>query len=189
MNYYLILGILAIIAGMAGNVPYLYNTIKGKTKPHSFSWLIWGILAGITFVIQVIKGAGAGAWVQAVIFLLASSIAIIGFIKNKILYVKKIDWICLILALLGIPLWIITKNPLTAIIIVSIVTLISVFPTLRKAYHKPHEENLATYIICLFQQIFSILALQSFTLTTSLYSFVWIFNNLAVTCTILIKSR
>jgi hypothetical protein len=187
MDYHFILGVAAVAIGIIGHAPYLYNTVIGKTKPHSFSWLIWGLLAGITFFVQIIKGGGAGAWIQAVIFVLAISIALIGFFKNQIAYVKNIDWFCLMLTLLGIPLWIITNSPLAAIITVSVVTLISIFPTLRKAYYKPHEETATTYITSTFQQTLSILALQIFSLTTSLYSFVWIFSNLTIVSLIFIR--
>ena len=121
--------------------------------------------------------------------MLGLSIATIGFFKNKVTYVKKIDWVCLVLALLGIPVWIITKNPLTAIIIVSIVTIISVIPTLRKAYHKPYEETATTYVTSTFQQALSISALQAFNPTTSLYSFIWIISNLTIVSLIFIRRR
>ncbi len=61
-----ILGALAVTIGMIGYAPYLWSIFKGRTKPHLFSWFIWGVLTAIAFAIQISEGAGAGAWVTGI---------------------------------------------------------------------------------------------------------------------------
>jgi len=57
------LGIIATVMAFVSYIPYIRNMLSGKTKPHAFSWLVWGTLTAIAFVGQVSKGAGPGAWV------------------------------------------------------------------------------------------------------------------------------
>jgi hypothetical protein len=54
--------IFAILAGLmlvAGAPPYLFDIIKGKTKPQRATWFIWGFLGVIAFISQV---SLHGAW-------------------------------------------------------------------------------------------------------------------------------
>ena len=71
-------GIGSLIVSTISYVIYITDIVKGKTKPHSFSWLVWSVLGLTAYLIQVTEGAGAGAWVNgysaiacAAIFLLA----------------------------------------------------------------------------------------------------------------------
>ena len=78
MDYKIVFGYIATILAFIGYVPYFRDIIRNQTKPHAFSWLVWGILTGIAFTAQVTENAGAGAWVTGfsslvclIIFLLA----------------------------------------------------------------------------------------------------------------------
>jgi uncharacterized protein with PQ loop repeat len=35
-----VIGIIAVIFTFVGYIPYIMDTIKGKTKPHIYSWFI-----------------------------------------------------------------------------------------------------------------------------------------------------
>lgn len=78
-----ILGLSAVIIGFIGYVPYFRTLFNGKTKPHAFTWLVWGVLTAIAFGGQVAGNAGAGAWVTG--FTALISFAIFGFalVKGK----------------------------------------------------------------------------------------------------------
>ena len=169
MDYHVILGILALIIGLVSYIPYLYHVLKNKTKPHIFSWFIWGLLMGIAFIVQLTEEAGPGSWIIGLGSASCLFIATISYIKWKKDYITKSDWICFIAAILGIIFWVITKNPLIAVIIITGVDAIAFIPTFRKAYHSPHEETVVTYAISGFDMFLSILALENLNLTTALY--------------------
>ena len=40
-------GYLSIAIVTIATVPYLIGVVRGKIKPHAFSWLIWALVAGI----------------------------------------------------------------------------------------------------------------------------------------------
>ena len=41
---------------------YFYTIYQGETKPHAFSWLLWGTVTGIGTVAQFSLNAGPAAW-------------------------------------------------------------------------------------------------------------------------------
>ncbi len=70
---------LAIILTFVGYVPYVRDTLAGKTTPHVYTWLIWGFVTLIAFGLQVGGGAGAGALVALTSGSLALFVAVLGF--------------------------------------------------------------------------------------------------------------
>jgi len=55
------LALIAALLAVAGNLPYLWKIVKGKVRPHPYSWMVWSIVSCIIFFGQVAKGAGVGA--------------------------------------------------------------------------------------------------------------------------------
>src|SRR3989344_4904959 len=116
MEYKVALGIIAVIIGLISYVPYVRNVFINKTKPHAFSWLIWGVLTAIAFFAQMEKGGGAGSWVTGITAATCFLVSAIAFLKYGFRYVKKSDWLALFGALPGIPIWKNTNEPLSAVI-------------------------------------------------------------------------
>ncbi len=169
MDYKIILATLAIIIGFIGILPYIYHLLKSKTKPHVFSWIIWALLSGIAFVAQLFEGGGPGAWSTGALAAMSAFVAILGFIKGGKAYISRADWLCLIAAFIGIILWIVTNNPLSAVVIVTLTDAIGFIPTFRKGYHKPNEETMFTYFTSGLQNLLGIFALSVLNATTVLY--------------------
>jgi hypothetical protein len=141
-----LIGLLATIIGLIGYIPYFRDIFRGQTKPHVFSWFIWGLLTTIAFIAQFIEDAGPGSWVTGSTAVICLVIAGIALSKGE-RGITKFDWFCFITALAGIVLWVITDNPLTAVIIVTLVDALAYVPTFRKTYHKPYEETLIEYAL------------------------------------------
>ncbi|MBI4018917.1 MAG: hypothetical protein HY364_01540 [Candidatus Aenigmarchaeota archaeon] len=169
MEYKTTLAILAVAVSLASYVPYFLNIFRNRTKPHVFSWFIWGLLTAIAFFAQIEKNAGAGAWVTGVTAATCFAISSIAFLKSGISYVKKSDWLCLVAALAGIVIWKITSDPLSAVIIVTLVDILGFIPTFRKAYYEPYSETVITFAAGSVTFALSILAFDNLELTTWLY--------------------
>lgn len=167
-DYKTILGVLAVVIGFIGYAPYFRDIFRGKTKPHVFSWLVWSILTAIGFLAQITRDAGAGAWVTGFTALICFIIAGLAF-KYGEKEITKVDWLCFIGALLGVVFWVITSNPATAVIIITITDAVAFFPTFRKTYYKPDEETLFEYAFASLKSLIGVFALSSFNLTTALY--------------------
>lgn len=107
-----LLGGLAVALGLLGYVFYIRGIIQGKVKPHAFTWFVWALLTAIAFIAQVVEGGGPGAWVTGVTALFSVVFMIVGFGADSRKYITKSDWIFFTVALLTIPVWYLTNNPL-----------------------------------------------------------------------------
>ena len=56
-----ILVFIASLLALVGNLPYLFDVVKKKIKPHPYTWFVWSIVSCVIFFGQVAKGAGIGA--------------------------------------------------------------------------------------------------------------------------------
>ncbi len=188
MDYKSILGITATILGFIGYFPYVRDTMRGTTRPHVFSWFVWGIMETIAFFAQIAGGASAGAWAtgtSAVVMFFIVGITLTHADKQ----IRAFDWIALLGALVGMLLWRLTNSPLLAIIFVTIADAFAFAPTFRKAYHKPHEETVIEYVCSALKWVVSIFALGSFNVTTALYPISLIFTNSAFVIMALVRRK
>ncbi len=158
---------------MFSYVPYFAGIISGKVKPHAFSWTIWGILAAIAFIAQRQAGAGSGSWINGLITFVCAAIAIIAAIKNE-QKITKSDLISFVAALLIIPVWLMTKNIFCALIMVATIDTLGFYPTLRKSWLHPFEENMLTFALNASQYLTSVFAMNIVSWTTTFYPS-WIF--------------
>ncbi|WP_431067175.1 hypothetical protein [Methylotuvimicrobium sp.] len=78
--------------------------MKGATKPHVFSWVIWGTTTFVVFLAQLKNQGGAGAWPIGVSGILTIFIAILAFAKRGDVTITKTDWVFLVTASSFLPL-------------------------------------------------------------------------------------
>lgn len=168
MDYSFVISGVAILLSFVGYYLYVRSALAGKTKPHVFSWFVWGILIAIAFAAQLIQGAGLGAWVTGTTMLACFLFALLGLKYGK-LHFPLIDWICLAGAIIAIGLWAYFNDPTYSIILITLVDLLAWIPTVRKAYKKPQEENYKLFAIGSLKFFISLFALSTFTISTSLY--------------------
>jgi hypothetical protein len=188
MSYKEILGIIASAIAIVSYIPYLRDITANKTKPHAFSWLIWSLLTGIAFFGQLAGGAGPGAWVNGFTTVVCFIIFIFGLLKGRS-NIVFIDWLSLMGAGIAILFWFITKGPLLSVILVTVIDALGFFPTFRKSYHKPHEETLITYVLSSLKYVFSLLALQTFSVVTALFPIYLVLANGAFVVMVLIRLK
>ncbi len=187
-DYHVVFGVLGVIVGLAGYVPYFRDIIVGTTKPHVFTWFVWGLLNAIAAAAQVVEGGGAGVLVTGFTSFICLVIAGFALFRGE----KDIswsDWVCLFAALIGIVLWVLTKEALLAVIIVSITDTIAFVPTIRKAYHKPYEETASSYAIATVRSLLGLLALQSYAPANWLYLAAIFISDAGFTIMLLIRRR
>ncbi|HRH31624.1 MAG TPA: hypothetical protein PK950_03065 [Candidatus Paceibacterota bacterium] len=174
------LAIIAATLAIAGNVPYLIDVIKKKVQPHPYTWLIWSIVSCIIFFGQVAKGAGIGALPTAA----AEVFTIIIFffsLKYGFKHIRKIDTVFLVIALLGLIPWALTKDPTISVIVAVSIDLVAFIPTLRKTYANPSTESPALYGANVLRHILMLFSLQAYNIATMLHSIVMIVVNATMT--------
>ncbi len=160
---------IAIVLTFVAFIPYLVSILKGKVKPHVFSWAIWSITTLTIFSAQWSEGAGAGAWSTGVSGSVTVLIAIIAFIKHADITITSSDWLFFLLALVSIPLWYITSDPLWTVVILTAIDVLAFAPTVRKTYIMPYSEPLIFFAIFAVRDLLVIMALEHYSVTTVLF--------------------
>lgn len=162
------ISIVAVTIAFISYIPYFRDIFSGKTRPHAFTWLVWGVLNGIAFAGQVADGSGIGAAAVGLTALALCSIFVIALFKGE-KDIKTFDWLCLLGAFIALILWPLTNSPLTTVILITVIDIFGFLPTVRKSWRKPFEETLSTYALSIVKYGLVVIALKSYTVTTVLF--------------------
>lgn len=161
-------GAISVLFAFAQYVPYIRDVAKGSTKPHAFSWFVWSLPCAIVYAAQIVKGGEAGSWATGVSTVLCTIIFILCFWRGE-KNITRSDSMALGMGLVAIGLWVMTKDPLSSVILITIADVIGFIPTIRKSITKPYEETMSVYAVGTIKWVFSIVALSSLTASTLTY--------------------
>ncbi len=164
-----LLSLIAIALTFIAYIPYIVSTYKGQTKPHTFSWIIWGLTTFIVFLAQLADKGGVGAWPIGVSGIITFYVAWLAWQHKADSDISRIDWAFFIIALLSLPFWYFSSDPLWAVIILTTIDTLGFGPTLRKAYYAPYDEQILFYALFAIRNLFATLALEHYSLTTVLF--------------------
>ena len=188
MDYQTTLSTVAVVLTFVGYVPYVSDILKGKTKPHSFTWFVWAFVGGIVFALQVFGGAGVGSWS----ILAGTVICVVIFFLSLRIGKKDIqhsDIVFLGLSLVALFLWLVVKQPVWSIILITAVDFTAFVPTVRKSWNNPHTETLFTYEIFVLRHGLSVFALQQINILTALNPIAWVFANLLFSMILVVRRK
>jgi predicted permease len=188
MGVKFLFGIIGGILNVVSFIPYLLDIFKGKTKPHSYTWLIWSIIQTTGTIAIFLNGGAYGALGLAIGSLFCIAIFFLSF-KYGTRNVTKFDSTLLIGALLAILVWIFTKNALYSIILVSVIDFSGYLPTARKGYEEPHTETISLYVMNAMTDILGLLALSTYSATTVLYLATLLFANTSLVTLLTLRRR
>jgi len=163
--FFSFLGIITIIIGYSH---YIIWILKGKIKPHIFSWFFWWILTLTGFFIQISDNPWPWAWVTFWTAIVSLFIALIS-IKWWFNYIKRSDVIALLWGFFTFFTWMYFQNIYFSLGVLIISDLLGYFPTIRKSYFSPFEESPFTFFLAWLKFFFAILALDTFSVATILY--------------------
>jgi hypothetical protein len=140
------LGVLAGLVGVADTLPYVRDTLRGATRPHRGTWLIWGVLGVVVCLSQRADGAswslvmaGTQAVLTVLVFLLA--------IRRGEGGVSRIDAVMIAVAAGGVTGWILADEPLVATLCVVAADAVGVALMVPKTYRDPDSETLITFAL------------------------------------------
>jgi len=186
MDFRTVLTIIASSLVFIGYGPYVRDTLKGKTKPHAYSWLVGVIVTAISAAGQVYGHAGIATLVLVFVTLLTFVILLLS-LKYGVRHGTRLDKTCLLFCLLALPFWAVSKNPLVTVVLVNIIDAVGFIPTLTKAHKYPYSETMFSYQMNVIRFALVILAVSHYTLINLMYPVTWfICNSIFV---VLISSR
>ncbi|HEV7300354.1 MAG TPA: hypothetical protein VGN72_13385 [Tepidisphaeraceae bacterium] len=159
----------ALVVTFALFAPYVRSIHRGHTRPHVFTWVIWGLGTLTVFVAQLAGGAGVGAWPIGISGLITSYVTLLAYRRRGDTAVTRVDWAFFLGALSALPLWMLTRDPLWAVVTLTVVDLLGFGPTVRKAYWHPREEHAGLFALSALRNGLVMLALERYSLTTVLF--------------------
>lgn len=179
---------MAALLAIAGNLPYVWDILRGRVKPHPFTWLVGSIVSGTVFFGILAKGAGVGALPVAVAEIFTIIIFILS-LKYGFKGITSSDKIFLVIALLGLVPWFVTSDPTLSIVIAVGIDLASFAPTFRKTWKYPSTEIPVLYGSNVLRHMCMLFSLQTYNVATTLHSVAMILINFAMVCVILLRRR
>jgi hypothetical protein len=181
-------GVLSLIPAAIAYTLYFKGMLSGKIKPHAFSWLIWGLLAGNGFIAQVSADAGIGAWATGVTSIACLTIFGIAIFRGDT-KVLRLDWTLLALALVSFGLLFLIEDKTLSLCVTLFATLLGFSMTWRKAWRLPHEEAALAFGLNAIKFLPAIFALQTYSFLTVAYPLVAGTANALVVIIVLLRSR
>lgn len=164
-----LLGAAALILTFAAFYPYVRSILRNETRPHLFSWMIWGAGTFVVALAQFADGAGIGAWPIAVSGIITVLVALLALFKSADTGFTRSDWVFLLLAMSALPLWYFTESPLAAVIVLTIVDLLGFGPSVSKAYKDPYGENALFFALGALRNALVTGALEHYSWATMLF--------------------
>lgn len=155
--------ILGAIICLLGGISYIKDTISGKIQPNRISWGFWGLAVMIAFAAEIKQGVGFRSLATFMVGFIPILIFFASFVNKKAYWkLTNFDALCGLLAISGIILWYITKNPNLAITFSIIADLAAGIPTLVKSWQYPETENWIEFLGSAINVFIVILTLRIF---------------------------
>jgi hypothetical protein len=141
MTVWAVLGIAAGVLSLIDPVPYVRDILRGTTRPHRGTWGIWSLLGVIAFVAAI---AEDGRWSLVLLGIQALSMLLTargtgGFSTPEV--------VMLGLGGIGTVGWVLSSEPLVAIVFVILANVAGVLLMLPKTWRDPHSETASCFAI------------------------------------------
>ncbi len=181
---------IAIVTSLIGGISYIRSTFKGKTKPNRASWLIWFLAATTASFIQFAYGAQA-SFIPIFMAGFIPLIVLIASFKNKNSYWEAgvLEYVCLILAILSIVMFVIFKTGVWATVFAILADGLGFIPTFVKSWKDPDTENLGPFISGIFNPTLTMLTLSVLTFNTAGFAVYLFFGNLVEIIIVLYRRK
>ena len=101
--------------------------------------------------------------------LITAGIAVLAYRGRADTSITKVDWAFLGVALAALPCWLLTSNPLVAVVLLTGMDLAGFVPTFRVAFLRPRDEHIGFYSLGALRNAVAIAALEHYSWTTVLF--------------------
>lgn len=183
-----IISALAVLLTFIAYIPYYRDILKGKTHPHIYSWLLWGLLTILLVGLQIKGGAGVATWVSIAAGLLCGGVVLLSLKSGK-KYIATSDTVVAILSLIAIGFWLVADQPVISMMLVIAADLLAFVPTVRKSWHEPYTETLSLYITNTLRFSLALMAVETYTFLSASWITSWALANALFAIMLIIRRR
>ena len=136
---------------------------------------MWLILAINSFAGVYLSNSSKASILLAMVMLLGNAlICVLSFSKGKST-IGMVEYICTVLLLISIFVWIFFKSPLINLIISLIAHFIGAFPTYKKVWLNPHSEDIPFWLLFFLASVLSIFSSDNSSLKSVIFPYYYAF--------------
>lgn len=158
MNFVNTAGAISTVIAIYCTIPYIIAILKGKTKPHQLSWLIFVIMNGIVFFSQYFEG-GRQSILIALTFFIGSFTVLLLSLRYGTRDTSRWDKLLFGFALATIFLWFLTRSNALAIWLTVLIDFAATTMMILKVRAEPHSEEPLPWLLAIAAYVFSCLSL------------------------------
>ncbi len=181
-----LLSVIAVALTFIAYVPYYRDILKGKTHPHLYSWSLWGVLTILIIALQIKGGAGVAIWPTISVAVLCLGVVFLSY-KRSDRDITAMDTAVGVLSLLAMAVWLLANHAELSIVLAVAADLLAFIPTIRKSWNKPYGETLSLYATTTLRFLLVILAIENYTLLSTLWPATWLAGNALFTVFLLVR--
>jgi hypothetical protein len=164
VDKYIIIGIVSGLISLLGYLPYVLSILKGRTKPNRATWIIWTVIGMLLVASYYFTGDIKAIWVPLAFFVGPFIVMILSFFYGQSNW-SILDISCLIAAALSLIAWVITGDPLVALLINVFIDFLGAIPTLHKTFLNPETEDLKAWVLFFIGSAINIAAIITWDIT------------------------
>ena len=132
--------------GALGTAVYLRDTLRGTTKPNRVTWLLWAFAPLLAAVVEFDQGVGLRALPTFMIGFMPLLVFAASFVNPASVWkVRRFDYACGAISLIGTLVWLITLNGVLAISAAIAADFMAGLPTVQKSWTHPETETVHSY--------------------------------------------
>lgn len=147
---------------------YIYSTLKDKNKPNRATWFIWAFL-GFILLFSYYSGGARETLPLLIVNQLGMCIIFLISLKFGEGGYTKFDLFCLAGAFVSILVWLISNNPLYALLLGILTDSFGALPTIKKSIEDPLHEDKITWFLFLLGNSFNFLAIKTWNFEIYIY--------------------
>jgi hypothetical protein len=182
---------LAFVAGciaIFGAIPYILDTLKGKTHPNIVTWFTWTLLNVINAAAAWSSGAAQTAIFSTGGAIATGAILLVG-LRYGLKQYSRFDVLCQGAALVGVVLWKLTDRPQIAVAINVVADFAGWLPTYRHAWRSPHAETWQTFALSGLSAVLTLISIQHYTFIALAFPLYIFCANSTIVSTILARRK
>ncbi len=141
-----ILLILSSILAVVSPITYIISIIRGTSKPHRMTRFILAFAMTLNFVSIIAVFGNTGAKIFAGISFIQGIIIFLLSLWRGMGGTSVFDYVCLVLAVVGIAGWKLTGNPIIGVWFSILTDFFAYLPAFIKTWKHPHTESPWFYV-------------------------------------------
>lgn len=155
-------GIVAGVLNSFAIIPYVRAILRGETKPHRASWIVWMVAGVIAAASYYSSGARQTMW-TAVSYALNPLIVLGLSLRYGVGGWSRLDRLCLAGAACSLILWWMSGSALATLVWILTLDFMGAVPTIRKVWTEPSTEDRSAWTMNFVANSINFLALEGWT--------------------------